>query len=439
VSWVFAYILADNTLYFDSFSTDSWLADTLCVTRCGGLLVSAGELMIVETMEGRVATCCICGTAGLEEISAFSLLSRVTSDCKPFPAGGRLAICSSCGGLQKFADARWLEEIGRIYADYDMYHQSTESDQVVMDPATGTLRPRCVVLTSRLVDLPGFPASGHWLDIGAGRGAMLRAVSDLGRGWQLHACDLDDRYGESLNRIPGFMGLYCGSVDAAIKTFDVVSMIHSLEHFVEPLDVLAATRRRLNAGGWLFVQVNDTGMNPFDLVVADHLTHFTPGTLANMVARAGYRVINLATDWVTKEISLAACADEVVESARPTMDSRTIVRAPYHEIDWLRRVAQAARDAAAAGPIGMFGSAIAGTWLAGSLGERVGFFVDEDTARLEQRHLGKPILPPDRVPPGNTVFIGLTPATAMRIYERLRGLPVRFCLPPPLEPANGVA
>jgi 2-polyprenyl-3-methyl-5-hydroxy-6-metoxy-1,4-benzoquinol methylase len=387
-------------------------------------------------MENLDATCRMCGAAGLEEISGFSRLSRVTSDCKPFPAGGRLAVCFVCGGLQKFVDTKWLDEIRRIYADYDMYHQSTEVDQVVMDPATGALRPRGAVLASRLADVPEFPETGRWLDIGAGRGAMLRAVSNLDRGWQLHACDLDDRYRETLNGIPGFVELYCGGLEATIGTFDIVSMIHSLEHFVEPLEVLAAARRRLNAGGSLFVQVNDTGAYPFDMVVADHLTHFTPETLASMVVHAGYRVVNLATDWVTKEISLTARVEASASSTHPTANSRAVVPAVRREIDWLDRVAQAAQDAAAAGPIGMFGSAIAGTWLAGLLGDRVAFFVDEDRTRLERQHLGKPILAPDQVPSGDTVFIGLTPATAMRIYQRLERLPVRFCLPPPLEPAN---
>jgi hypothetical protein len=222
-------------------------------------------------------------------------------------------------------------------------------------------------------------------------------------------------------------------------TFDVVSMIHSLEHFVEPLDAMAAARRLLDAGGWLFVQVSDTGANPFDMVVADHLTHFTPETLADAVTRAGYRVAHVTTDWVTKEISLLAHADVTVSSAPLTIDSRAVVATVRREIDWLDRVAEAAQDAAAAGPIGMFGSAIAGTWLAGLLGDRVAFFVDEDSTRLKLRHLGKPILAPDRVPSGDTVFIGLTPATAMRIYQRLERLPVRFRLPPPIEPANDAA
>jgi SAM-dependent methyltransferase len=381
----------------------------------------------------------MCGAVGLQEISGFSRLSRVTSDCKPFPAGGRLAVCASCGGLQKFADARWLEEIGHIYADYDMYHQSSEVDQVIMDPATGGLRPRGAVLAERLTALGTFPASGRWLDVGAGRGAMLRAVSDLGRGWQLHACDLDDRYRETLKAIPGFAELHCGGLDAARGTFDVVSMIHSLEHFVEPLDVLRAARQRLGADGWLFVQVNDTGTNPFDMVVADHLTHFTPETLSNTVARAGYRVEHVTTDWVTKEISLTARVNGAGQAAIAAVDSHTVVPAVRREIDWLDHVASAAEAAAAAGPIGLFGSAIAGTWLAGLLGDRVAFFVDEDRTRLDRRHLGKPILAPAQVPSGSVVFIGLIPATATRIHDRLQRLPVRFHLPPPIDPANDAA
>lgn len=381
----------------------------------------------------------MCGAVGLQEISGFSRLSRVTSDCKPFPAGGRLAVCPSCGGLQKFADARWLEEIGRIYADYDMYHQSSEVDQVVMDPATGGLRPRGAVLAGRLAALSTFPVSGRWLDVGAGRGAMLRAVSDLDKGWQLHACDLDDRYRETLKAIPGFAELHSGGLEAAHGTFDVVSMIHSLEHFVEPLDVLRSARQRLGADGWLFVQVNDTSANPFDMVVADHLTHFTPETLSNTVARAGYRVEHVTTDWVTKEISLTARVNGAGQAAIAAVDSHTVVPAVRREIDWLDHVASAAEAAAAAGPIGLFGSAIAGTWLAGLLGDRVAFFVDEDRTRLDRRHLGKPILAPSQVPSGSVIFIGLIPATAARIHDRLKLLPVRFHLPPPIDPANDAA
>src|SRR5271169_6164144 len=36
--------------------------------------------------------CRVCGAAALEEFPQFARLPRVTSDCRPFPAGGRLAM-----------------------------------------------------------------------------------------------------------------------------------------------------------------------------------------------------------------------------------------------------------------------------------------------------------------------------------------------------------
>lgn len=378
----------------------------------------------------------MCGVSALQEIEGFSRLTRVTSDCKPYPPGGRLAVCSSCGGIQKYADRAWLAEIEGIYADYAMHHQSGEVDQIVLDAATGTLRPRCAVLAERLKAIPGFPAAGSWLDVGSGRGAMLQALGALDMGLNLHACDLDDRSLDALRVIPGFSALHRGGLDGVEGRFDAISMVHSLEHFVTPFDAILSARQLLGPRGLLFIQVNNTEANPFDMVVADHLTHFTPETLASMVSRAGFEVQSLATDWVTKELSLVARIAPVAHGAAPPSDqpgfgSASTVRTDIHgQIAWLERMAEAARAASDGGRIGIFGSAIAGTWLAALLEDRVDFFVDEDKARVGRRHMGKPILSPADVPPDTPIFIGLIPVTAMRIHERLRHLPIRLVLPP---------
>src|SRR3954462_6522380 len=102
--------------------------------------------------------CQVCGAAALAEISEFRALPRVTSDWKPFAAGGRLAACEACGAVQKYPEPAWIEEITGIYAAYDAYPQSGEVDQVVRDPRTKELRPRCAVLCDRLGELSGWPA-----------------------------------------------------------------------------------------------------------------------------------------------------------------------------------------------------------------------------------------------------------------------------------------
>ena len=49
-------------------------------------------------------TCLACGARGLEEIAGFGALPRVTSDCRAFPPGGRIAVCGACGAVISMLD-----------------------------------------------------------------------------------------------------------------------------------------------------------------------------------------------------------------------------------------------------------------------------------------------------------------------------------------------
>ena len=65
--------------------------------------------------------------------------------------------------------------------------------------------------------------------------------------------------------------------------------------------------RRLPApGGRLFVEVPNAETNPFEYLVADHATHFTPSTLGRLAAGAGWIVDELSAGWVSKELSMVA-------------------------------------------------------------------------------------------------------------------------------------
>src|SRR3954454_19647145 len=94
--------------------------------------------------------CHVCGAQELGEVAEYTRLPRVTSDCKPFPAGGNLAVCRHCGAVQKAADARWRDEAASIYRNYDIYFQSGGVEQSVFAPAAGLPRRRSQVLLERL-------------------------------------------------------------------------------------------------------------------------------------------------------------------------------------------------------------------------------------------------------------------------------------------------
>ena len=372
--------------------------------------------------------CQSCNAEDLHEIAGFSQLPRVTSDSKPFRSGGRLFVCTNCGLIQKIADARWLEEIGEIYRDYAMYHQSSANDQAVFDPVSGRPSGRCEVLARHLLSCGALPAQGTLLDVGAGSGAMLSAFSAASSNWRLFGLDLDNRKEQALKAIPRFEKLYTGLPGQLSRQFDLLTLIHSLEHFTEPLAMLRALDSKLSADGRLFVQVNNAAKTPFDLVVADHLCHFTPETLGQMIARAGLYADLMKTDWVNKEISLIAsrCSNQTTTAP---CDPRESITRTQRDVDWLRRMLDHASKCRRTGRFAIFGTSVAATWLANGLGDHVDYFIDEDAAREGHTHMGKPILKPTELPADVTVYLAFVKPVALSIRNRLAGLSLKFAAP----------
>jgi SAM-dependent methyltransferase len=372
--------------------------------------------------------CKVCGGGALQEIAEYRSLPRVTSDCTPFRSGGRLLVCETCGAAQSPADRQWSAEIGEIYAAYRSFQQYGGPEQHVLDGATGQLRRRSQVLLDRMATAPGFPRGGTVLDVGCGGGATLRAFSERGC-WRLFGQELDGRDLPLLRAIPGFEMLFTCPLPEIPRRFDLVTMVHSLEHFIQPAPALRDLRSKIAPGGRLFVEVPDAGINPFDCLVADHMVHFTAATLGDLAVRAGFAPDCVSTTWVTKELSLVAYPNGT-QPHRLSSDPEHEVRRVRAQVKWLAELIETAHQAASAGArFGLFGSTIAATWLYGVLGDRVDFFVEEDTNRVGRTHLDRPIYSPQTVPRGSVVFLALAPHIARHVAARVSRSPIDLRIP----------
>jgi SAM-dependent methyltransferase len=371
-------------------------------------------------MASKQLTCHTCGGVDLHEITAFKQLTRVTSDCKPFAAGGRLQVCMDCGAAQKPADATWQTDCDAIYETYQPYYQSGGVEQAVYDPVTGAPRRRSQVIVDRISAERGLGPKGSVIDVGCGNGVLLTAFGAAKPGWKLFGHELSELNLPHLKTIPGFEKLFTGYPIKVDGRFDVVTMMHSLEHFADPLEGLTSLKGHIAEGGCLFVEVPNGAATPFDLLVADHASHFTRHDLARLAARAGMGAPVIADDWVTKELSFVATPSGKVCDLPPAPTPAECLARVNAQVAWLLATVQRATEAAKKSkPFGIFGTSVAAMWLFGQIGADTAFFIDEDPSRKNATLFDRPIYTPAEAPEGATVYVALIPEVAARVAKRV--------------------
>jgi SAM-dependent methyltransferase len=272
------------------------------------------------------------------------------------------------------------------------------------------------------------------LDIGCGNGAFLRSIHALFPEWTVVGVDINDTYRDQILSM-GPRAAFKGTDELAASRdrYGMVVLIHCLEHIPDPVTYLAGARRYIEPGGRLLIQVPDAELNPFDLVVADHASHFVKATIAAIVEAAGYELISCGNDIVGKEITLLARplpdgAEHRLNSGRP--DAAEIAG---RRLAWLDETLRCGRRLAnEARPLGIFGTSIAGVWIATGIDNKFDFYVDEDRARIGRDYFGIPILAPAEIPSGSTVFVCLEPKLAADIAARYSGVGRHFVVPPPV-------
>jgi SAM-dependent methyltransferase len=366
--------------------------------------------------------CHICAEGSVNLVPDFSKLRRVTSDCRPWKAGGQLGRCDTCATVQSAVNSKWRQECQEIYESYAIYHQSGGAEQRVFDASSGTSATRSDQLIRRVAEVSPIPVHGRLLDIGCGNGGFLRAFNRQHPDWRLSGSEYDEKNRTEVERIPGFEAFYSGEVKELPAGFDICSLIHVLEHIEAPREFLAAVRGKLKPEGLLIIELPAFLDNPFELLIADHATHFEPDSIRSLLADGGFESLHVTGHWIPKELSVIArpAQSRAVRESTPEETLGTAVH-------WLEAVRQSALELAQrGGEFGLFGTSIAATWLGSELEGRIAFFVDEDPNRIGRTHLHLPIYGPHEVPAGRDVYVPLPPEMSASVALRLGSAAVRY-------------
>lgn len=163
---------------------------------------------------------------------------------------------------------------------------------------------------ARIVELTGtrWPRI-NFLDVGCGSGASVKAASDAG--WQATGVDIDPQLIAAGKR-QFDVDLRCTPLlqaGFADEQFHFVRLRDVIEHLPDPFDVLQEIKRILKPGGVLLLATPNQeglptrirhwlGKAPGHVATVEpphHLHGFTPDTLARILTRADYSVLQLKT------------------------------------------------------------------------------------------------------------------------------------------------
>lgn len=380
--------------------------------------------------------CHICG-ATAQPLDRYSEFSRVRSDCLPWHAGGVLGICGGCGAAVVRTDAVWQAECDAIYTSYRIYHQSGGVEQVVAQASAAEPVGRSQALLRHVGELLRLPQQGRLLDVGCGNGGFLKTFCRMYPGWSAVGSEFDAKHRTQVEGIAGVEKLHAGPLEEITGKFDLISIIHVLEHIQKPVDLLRTLRGMLRPGGSLLIQLPYYVLNPVELLVADHATHFSAPSLRRLLASAGWKSREMNSEWIAKELSCVADVAEGPSDLAAEVDPEDF-RLPLVAMDWIETFRKTARDAAADAKVrgsafGILGTAIVGVWLAAELEGLVQFFVDEDPARVGKSLEGIPVVAPGAIPAHATVFMGVSAIIAESIAHRIRREDI-LVVPPPANP-----
>jgi SAM-dependent methyltransferase len=261
------------------------------------------------------------------------------------------------------------KELALFYAGYTKKVASADEDDLLFSVSAAEAETLTASQT-RFLAAHVDASSGRILDIGCGKGAFLRSFRNHRPQW--HCVGIEPSREEAeLARRDGQLEVHegmLGSTPLGRESFDLVSIMHVFEHVPRPLETLRHIHDLLKPGGELFIEVpNTSDLNMFyDLLLFEHLFHFTPETLAWLLSREGFEV-------VVHERSTAYGAQRVIarKAARSSQVSWPALTMADGFARWqqlwasMSQLAAHGASAAHAGQrVGIFGAGMtAATWL----------------------------------------------------------------------------
>jgi SAM-dependent methyltransferase len=272
----------------------------------GGVAAFLGE---------RRPDCPLCGSTELTvRVESLDMLQ-----CKP----GRFTLeeCRACAHV--FQNPQLTAEgLDFYYRDY-----YDGADEEAMNALLTRFRP---YYAARAEMLRPHHAPVRWLDVGTGHGHFCNAARDVWPETVFDGLDMSEQVVEAERRgwtDRSYRGGFPETAGSLAGRYDVVSMVHYLEHTPEPEAQLDAAATVLAPGGWLLVEVPDPESRLADLLGVlwppwgqpQHLHFVSVGNLRRLLRDRGFEVVEVVRGEARIGLDFLGAAKELVNGLVPAV------------------------------------------------------------------------------------------------------------------------
>jgi len=147
--------------------------------------------------------------------------------------------------------------------------------------------------------------SNKLLDAGCAKGHLLAAAKQ--KGWETSGIEYSKRYSDYGNSKLGVKianGELLDCLDNTSDSFDIIIFWHTLEHVVNPREILEKLKSKLCKNGVLSIQVPDYEKLGESIVGAHHVSYFTRESILNLMKNCGLKVLSYDYDFSNSFISV---------------------------------------------------------------------------------------------------------------------------------------
>ena len=263
--------------------------------------------------------------------------AKVMSEMDSFGFKVRYYLCQTCGfvfqnpGESAAADPAFYEET------YRKLYQATE------EPTAKDLRQQRLRAEYQLglMHQHGVCRLGRALDIGASSGTLMQTISEAYGGVMIGVepgnayRKLAEEKGFKL--YPSLEQLHANET----AKFDLVTLMHVLEHLEDPLTILREIRETLlEKNGFLLVEVpNFYAHDSYELA---HLSCFTEHTLTEMLKLAGYKIMHMRKHGYPRSETLDLYLTVLARTESEPGEKATII--PEHNVSLKRSLGMLKRN-----------------------------------------------------------------------------------------------